>query len=648
MWFGKSAPLSQREIEANWAQLREGAGLAAVEEPDAAAEGNTGDADNDDDAEDAAADAEEEIADEQLEPEQVEKKNVMPLPAITRVGELTGLDGIRGSMFVEVRENGEHIGNYKGRLREGRPHGYGHMGWVCGASWEGQWDKGYMDGYGRFTSDNGAVYEGQMRLCQRQGAGTFAPPVGDKISGLWGEDVYLSTEEQEDLPADFARELNYALGQADKNADAAAADEEERVSKEAAAATAAANTSLAAKEHRASIVHLMYDDASAVTHATLITNIASVPKGRLMHARNPNPGWEERAKLVLLVAYQWMLLEGVLESHRSVGGNNVKHSHVLRTATNVSNAYEHRARLDDFFRDSTVGYNAEVYVAEVRKRAETDKDRWDWETLLLRGDPTDLLDLQTAAAFSATSGAERICVGPPRLLGSSREVVRAELTERNAARKVFENGRQAEDAVAKKIKQLEADLKKQRTHLFEIQARNKASNDQLRPNSAEDSDEEVGEEVGAWSKEGSSDEKDYLPNHAAAAVKPAARSLPSRAAALAAHKKVQDTVRLEEGGDEDWDSDTPAAAAATPAAPAPITPLPASAAAAPNPIAQHADRAAAAMVAASDSLRAAADLQELDVDMLRNKPPPASIDEAAERQAMYESLLALAKLTMTN
>ena len=162
MWFGKSAPLSQGQIEVNWARVREGAGLAAVEEPDAAEEGNTGDADSDDDAEGAAADAV--IADEQLEPTQVEAENAMPLPAITRVGELTGLDGIRRPVFVEVRENGEHIGNYKGKLHEGRPQGYGHMGWVCGASWEGEWDRGYMDGYGRFTSVNGTVYEGKMQI----------------------------------------------------------------------------------------------------------------------------------------------------------------------------------------------------------------------------------------------------------------------------------------------------------------------------------------------------------------------------------------------------------------------------------------------------------------------------------------------------
>ena len=54
------------------------------------------------------------------------------------------------------------------------------------------------------------------------------------------------------------------------------------------------------------------------------------------------------------------------------------------------------------------------------------------------------------------------------------------------------------------------------------------------------------------------------------------------------------------------------------------------------------------MVAARESLCAAADLQGLDVAMLLNELPPASTDDVAERKAMYESLLALAKLTMAD
>lgn len=73
--------------------------------------------------------------------------------------------------------------SYKGRKKQGMPHGYGRSTWPDGRKYEGYWDNGQMDGQGSMKYANGDSYEGEWKMGKKDGRGTYIWKNGDKYIG---------------------------------------------------------------------------------------------------------------------------------------------------------------------------------------------------------------------------------------------------------------------------------------------------------------------------------------------------------------------------------------------------------------------------------------------------------------------------------
>ncbi|MCS6833038.1 MAG: hypothetical protein NZ521_05660 [Flammeovirgaceae bacterium] len=80
-------------------------------------------------------------------------------------------------------------GTYKGKYRNGMPHGQGKYTWTDGSVYEGDFSYGKISGWGTFKSVDGDVYEGYWYDGKKEGYGTFRWKNGDEYKGYFKNDL---------------------------------------------------------------------------------------------------------------------------------------------------------------------------------------------------------------------------------------------------------------------------------------------------------------------------------------------------------------------------------------------------------------------------------------------------------------------------
>jgi hypothetical protein len=74
---------------------------------------------------------------------------------------------------------------YRGEMRDGRPHGHGSLTVQTGLSYEGEWQDGVMQGHGAIKYPNGDEYRGDFAAGLPHGQGRYAGADGSILEGLF-------------------------------------------------------------------------------------------------------------------------------------------------------------------------------------------------------------------------------------------------------------------------------------------------------------------------------------------------------------------------------------------------------------------------------------------------------------------------------
>jgi hypothetical protein len=74
---------------------------------------------------------------------------------------------------------------YRGEMRDGRPHGRGALTVQTGLSYEGEWQAGIMQGHGAIKYPNGDEYQGDFAAGLPDGQGRYAGADGSILEGLF-------------------------------------------------------------------------------------------------------------------------------------------------------------------------------------------------------------------------------------------------------------------------------------------------------------------------------------------------------------------------------------------------------------------------------------------------------------------------------
>src|SRR6056297_1019617 len=110
---------------------------------------------------------------------------------------------------TSVYENGQYIGSFqekkrdgqgvykwesgdvcKGNYEDGEREGQGEYIWKSTARYTGMWKDGKRNGEGTYIWPDGSRYTGQWKDNQRHGKGVYTFPDGTTIEGQWENDKY--------------------------------------------------------------------------------------------------------------------------------------------------------------------------------------------------------------------------------------------------------------------------------------------------------------------------------------------------------------------------------------------------------------------------------------------------------------------------
>ena len=108
-------------------------------------------------------------------------------------------DELRRKRLEEIENNNNNSGdydltnqysngaryNYKGAVRNGKPHGIGTAYFANGDKYEGSWENGVRTGAGTFTFKDGTVYNGSWRNDKFNGQGNMIWTDGDNYRGSY-------------------------------------------------------------------------------------------------------------------------------------------------------------------------------------------------------------------------------------------------------------------------------------------------------------------------------------------------------------------------------------------------------------------------------------------------------------------------------
>ena len=94
---------------------------------------------------------------------------------------------VRSAAQVDVEYSGR--GTYRGKTKDGKPHGPGKLTYEDGRVYEGEWERDRRHGDGKLTYNDGRVYDGAWKRGNRHGQGKLTDKDGNVLhDGEWKDD----------------------------------------------------------------------------------------------------------------------------------------------------------------------------------------------------------------------------------------------------------------------------------------------------------------------------------------------------------------------------------------------------------------------------------------------------------------------------